>query len=72
MEISGQSKIFYDSSGSPKIDEKFISISHSKNLVAIILSDKNCAIDVEEISEKSKVLQSKFSTKIILTKKNQQ
>ena len=38
-EISGKSKIFYDSSGSPNIDGKFISISHSKNLVAIILSD---------------------------------
>ena len=68
-EISGQSKIFYDSSGSPKIDEKFISISHSKKIVAIILSDKNCAIDVEEISEKSKVLQSKFSNKNNLNKK---
>ena len=68
-EISGQSKICYDSSGSPKIDEKFISISHSKKIVAIILSDKNCAIDVEEISEKSKVLQSKFSNKNNLNKK---
>ena len=53
-EISGKSKIFYDSSGSPNIDENFISISHSKKLVAIILSDKNCAIDIEEISVKSK------------------
>ena len=47
-------------------------ISHSKKIVAIILSDKNCAIDVEEISEKSKVLQSKFSNKQNLNKKNQQ
>ena len=68
-EISGQSKIFYDSSGSPKIDENFISISHSKKLVAIILSDKNCAIDIEEISVKSKVLLSKFSNKQNLNKK---
>ena len=68
-EISGKSKIFYDSSGSPNIDGKFISISHSKNLVAIILSDKNCAIDTEEISEKSKILQSKFSNKQNLNKK---
>ena len=68
-EISGKSKIFYDSSGSPKIDENFISISHSKKLVAIILSDKNCAIDIEEISEKSKVLLSKFSNKNNLNKK---
>ncbi|MBH08549.1 MAG: hypothetical protein CMP71_05925 [Flavobacteriales bacterium] len=68
-EISGQSKIFYDSSGSPKIYEKFISISHSKKIVAIILSDKNCAIDVQEISEKSKVLLSKFSNKKNLNKK---
>ena len=67
--ISGQSKIFYDSSGSPKIDGNFISISHSKKLVAIILSNKNCAIDIEEISEKSKVLQSKFSNKQNLNKK---
>ena len=68
-EIAGQSKIFYDSSGSPKIYEKFISISHSQNMVAIILSDKNCAIDIEEISEKSKVLLSKFSNKKNLNKK---
>ena len=30
-EISGKSKIFYDSSGSPKIDEKFISPAQQKN-----------------------------------------
>ena len=68
-EISGQSKIFYDSSGSPKIDKNFISISHSKKLVAIILSNKNCAIDIEEINEKSKVLLGKFSNKQNLNKK---
>tara|TARA_B100000989_G_scaffold46264_1_gene29823 strand:+ start:264 stop:836 length:573 start_codon:yes stop_codon:yes gene_type:complete len=67
--ISGHSKIFYDSFGSPKIDKKFISISHSKKLVAIILSNKNCAIDIEEISEKSKVLLSKFANKQNLDKK---
>ena len=68
-EISGQSKIFYDSSGSPKIDENFISISHSKKLVAIILSDKNCAIDTEEINEKSKALLNRFSNQQNLNKK---
>ena len=48
-EISGKSKIFYDSSGSPNTyGEIYFNFAQQK-IVAIILSDKNCAIDVEEI-----------------------
>ena len=53
--------IIYNEFGAPELDNgKHISISHSKQLVAIILSDKKTGLDIEQISEKSLRLAPKF------------
>lgn len=56
-------QISYNSNGAPEISNgKHISISHSKNLVAIIISDKKIGLDIEYISEKPLKLSPKFIT----------
>ena len=53
--------IIYNEFGAPELDNgKYISISHSKELVAVIISDKKTGLDIELISEKSLRLASKF------------
>ena len=60
-EINPKHSISYNESGSPKLNNKHnISISHSKEFVAIIISQKNVGIDIEKISEKSIKVSSKF------------
>jgi len=60
-EISPNTLIFYNEFGAPELNtDKHISISHSKNLVAVIISEKKVGIDIEEISEKALRLSSKF------------
>ncbi len=60
-ELEPNQQISYNSNGAPEIDNgKFISISHSKNLVAIIISDKKVGLDIEKISNKPLKLSSKF------------
>ncbi|MDC0201771.1 4'-phosphopantetheinyl transferase superfamily protein [Flavobacteriales bacterium] len=62
-------KISYSANGSPKLNNsQFISISHSNDLVCIIISDNNVGIDIELISEKTLRTSSKFTEKINLTK----
>ncbi len=43
--------ISYNAVGAPQIDnsEHFISVSHSSSLVAVIISPKRCAIDIERL-----------------------
>ena len=54
-------KISYSENGSPNLNNhQYISISHSGNLVCIIISDKKIGIDIEMISDKSLRLQEKF------------
>ena len=54
-------QISYSENGSPILsNEKFISISHSANLIVIAVSKKNIGIDIQEITEKPKKLFSKF------------
>ena len=54
-------KITYNLYGAPEISNgKHISISHSKNLVAIIISDKKIGLDIEYISDKPLKLSPKF------------
>ena len=56
--------ISYNKFGAPKLNnDKNISISHSDNLIAIIISDKNVAIDIEKISEKALKIKDKFISK---------
>jgi len=54
-------KISYSKNGSPNLNNhQYISISHSGDLVCIIISEKKIGIDVEQISDKSLRLQKKF------------
>ena len=57
-------EITYNKYGSPQLsDGKQISISHSNTFAAIIISEKNVGIDIEEISDKALQTASKFINK---------
>jgi len=59
--ISPNTTISYNEFGAPKLNNgNYISISHSKGLVAIIISQQQVGIDIEEISEKALRVSSKF------------
>ena len=54
-------KIYYSENGAPNLsNHQYISISHSDDLVCIIISDKKVGMDIEMISDKSLRLQEKF------------
>ena len=60
-ELLPNNSISYNTYGAPEIENNnFISISHSKNLVAIIISKKKVGLDIEQISKKLLRLSSKF------------
>ena len=60
-EINPNCSISYNPFGAPELNNgSFISISHSKGLVAIIISQQQVGIDIEEISEKALRVSSKF------------
>ena len=60
-DIAPKTKITYNEYGAPKLENgKHISISHSKNLVAIIFSKQKVGLDIERISKKPLRLSSKF------------
>ena len=60
-EINPNYSISYNAFGAPELSNgSFISISHSKGLVAIIISKEQVGIDIEEISEKALRVSSKF------------
>jgi phosphopantetheinyl transferase len=60
-EILPNKTIIYNKFGAPKLDNgQHISISHSADLVAIIISDEKTGLDIEKISEKTLHLASKF------------
>jgi len=48
-ELGAKAVIFYDEYGAPKVDNpnKYISVSHSKEYVAVYIADGPCAIDIE-------------------------
>ena len=53
--------ITYNDFGAPELDSgKYISISHSKEMVAIIISEQKVGLDIEQISEKALRLAAKF------------
>lgn len=64
-DINPDTTITYNKFGAPKLDNgQYISISHSKNLVAIIVSKTKVGLDIEQISNKPLRLSFKFiSTK---------
>jgi len=60
-EINPNYSISYNAFGAPELSNgRFISISHSKGLVAIIISQQQVGIDIEKISEKAIKVSSKF------------
>ena len=60
-EINPNYSISYNAFGAPELSNgSFISISHSKGLVAIIISQQQVGIDIEEMSEKALRVSSKF------------
>ena len=72
-EIYPTKTIIYNEFGAPELNNgKHISISHSKELVAVILSDKKTGLDIEQISEKSFRLASKFVSEKNLIKLNEE
>jgi len=53
--------IIYNEFGAPELDNaKHLSISHSNELVTVIISDKKTGLDIEQISEKALRIASKF------------
>jgi 4'-phosphopantetheinyl transferase len=52
----------YDEHGKPYLENcsEFISISHSRNLLALALSSNNVGIDIEMISDKAEKVKHKF------------
>ena len=63
-EINPNYSISYNAFGAPELSNGgYISISHSKGLVAIIISQQQVGIDIEEISEKALRVSSKFISK---------
>ena len=60
-EFESNLKISYNKYGAPILNNnKCISISHSNNLVAIVISDKKVGIDIEKISKKPLSISHKF------------
>ncbi len=60
-EISPNTLISYNKYGAPEVgNDDFISISHSKNHAAVIISKNKVGLDIEKISEKPLRLSSKF------------
>jgi 4'-phosphopantetheinyl transferase len=60
-EINPKYSISYNAFGAPELgNSSFISISHSKGLVAIIISQQQVGIDIEKISAKALRVSSKF------------
>jgi phosphopantetheinyl transferase len=60
-DIAPNTKITYNEYSAPELENgKHISISHSKDLVAIIFSKQKVGLDIEQISEKPLRLSSKF------------
>lgn len=56
--------IAHDSNGKPYIAERedFISISHSKNMVAVMVAEQNLGIDIEQITARTTKVRHKFLT----------
>ena len=49
-ELGAECRISYDEWGAPQVDlpNTFISVSHSKEQVAVLFSDAPCAVDIEQ------------------------
>ena len=65
--------IIYNEFGAPELNNgKHLSISHSNELVTVIISDTKSGIDIEKISEKALRIASKFVSEKNLIKLNKE
>ncbi len=55
-------QLLYDNQGKPYLanQKRFISISHSKGVVVVALSNESIGVDVEQISKKAHTIRKKF------------
>ena len=62
QELGRDVAIGYDASGAPKVDRSgvFISVSHSKNLVAVCIGNARCAVDTEPLDRNFGRVQSRY------------
>ena len=56
--------IGHNANGKPYLidDERFVSISHSKNMVAVMVAQRNIGLDIEQISPRTIKVRHKFLT----------
>lgn len=61
-ELGAECRISYDEWGAPEVDVKntFISVSHSKNQVAVLFSDAPCAVDIEQAERNFRKVASRY------------
>ena len=72
-EICPTNSIIYNEFGAPELDNgKHLSISHSNELVTVIISETKSGIDIEQISEKTLRIASKFVSEKNLIKLNKE
>ncbi len=60
-----QADIIYNEVGAPAlsgVENIFFSVSHSRSVVAVMVSGERCAIDIEELSRDFDVVAERFST----------
>lgn len=62
--LNRNATIGHDADGKPYLvdDDEFISISHSKNMVTVMLAKSNLGIDIEQISPRTTKVRHKFLT----------
>lgn len=61
-ELGADVTIFYDDYGGPRValENRYISISHSRNIVALLISDAPCAVDIEHTDRNFQSVASKY------------
>lgn len=54
--------IFYDEYGAPQVDtpDCYISVSHSREFVAVVIADKPCAVDIEDAGRDFRKVASRY------------
>ena len=61
-ELGAEVAIFHDDYGAPRVDvsNTFISVSHSRDWVAVLFADKPCAIDIESVERDFRMVASRY------------
>ncbi len=61
-ELGAEAQIGYDEYGAPQItsSDKYISVSHSKGVVAVLIADAPCAVDIEHADRDFRKVSSRY------------